>query len=367
MKLLFFIEDLKGGGAERVMVTLLNSLSQKGNNCTLVRTSDDSIIAYPINKDVAIVDLSKNAPKFRKSIFNKIHRWSWYFLSIRKIANRIKPDAVVSFQAALNNDVIFSLLGTRHPVIVSEHTNVTRKKIGRKNTVFYRKLLYPFATAITVLTRRDYKLWKEKYPQVVYMPNPIDLGILEPVSDKKKVVLAVGEVNRWQIKGFDLLIRAWGAICTSFPEWELQIAGNYSDSARIFLDSIIDEVGAERIQFLGFRKDVKALMANSEVYCLSSRVEGLPMGLIEAMSLGCCCVAFNCVTGPNEIIKDGKSGLLAEAENYQELADKLRMVLSDSALRTELSSNTRESIEKYSTQRIIKRWEILLEKVVAKS
>ena len=110
------------------------------------------------------------------------------------------------------------------------------------------------------------------------------------------------------------------------------------------------------MEFLGFRSDIQELMAQSSVFCLSSRVEGLPMVLIEAMSQGCCCVAFDCITGPNEIIKMD-CGVLVKNQDIDDLANQLARVMSSMELRSEYGLNAPNAVQQFSNNRVNKRWD----------
>lgn len=357
MKLLFIIHALTGGGAERVMVTLMNKLCQRGYDIALL-TDLDEPFAYEVDDRVELVNIHRPCPNNLRGI----RRRFWGYSVIREVAKESQCDVVVSFLVEMNCAVILSLLGTGIPVICSEHSNVLRSY--PKMVIFKRNLLYRLANVVTVLTHHDYKLWKRKFKNCVRMPNPCDLTSNNSNHERNRTILAVGRVNQWDIKGFDNLIRAWGKICQSFPDWKLQIVGYYDESSLVELNKVIDDCKAEHIEFLGFRKDIGDLMNNSSIFCLSSRVEGLPMALIEAMDRGCCCVAYDCITGPNEIIKDGYSGLLAKAGSVLDLSIKLDSVLSDKDLRIKLSMNAPSSVEQYSTDSVINRWEILFRKML---
>lgn len=360
-KYLFYIQSMIGGGAERVMSILINTYANEGVEVCLA-TNTSLPFAYEIDSRVHIIDMYKSDIPVTRSPFNKIKRHLWKYCNIRTIAKEVAPDVVISFVTALNNDVILALLGTHIPVIVSEHTNVKRS-IPSKTKVL-RRLLYPFANAITVLTRHDYKIWRSKYRNVVYMPNPCDKSeSIVPFEERNKTVLAVGRVNIWHIKGFDILLKSWGIICEKHKDWQLQIAGTTDEKSLAVLEQIASDSCCTNYSFLGFRRDIKELMAKSSVFVLSSRTEGLPMVLIESMGAGCCCVATDCVTGPNEIIRNSVSGLLTEEGNVVDLAEKLDKVISNKQLRESLSKQGPKSIEKYSIKRVMGRWRILLNKI----
>ena len=352
MKILFIIHALTGGGAERVMVTLMNGLCQRGYDVCLL-TNTDVPFAYDVNGEIELFNLHQPCPHGVCGIKKRI--WSYYV--IREIAKKSKCDVVVSFLTDMNITVILSLLGSGIPLICSEHSNVLRQYSRR--VLIRRAILYRFASVITVLTHHDYSCWSKKYPNCVRMPNPSDVNIDVYTGERNKTVLAVGRVNQWNIKGFDNLIRAWSIICQKHSDWRLQIAGDYNEEAKAVLSSIINESGAINIDFLGFRKDISFLMDHSLVYCLSSRVEGLPMALIEAMSRGCCCVAFDVTTGPSEIIRHNYSGLLVENQDIAALSRSLDLVMTNKELRSSLSLNAPNSVKQYDTTKVIDRWEHL--------
>ena len=363
MKLLFYIHGITGGGGERVLSTLVNEFSIRGEEVFLATDIHNSF-AYDIDKRVKLYDLYDKCNK-DYGTFSSIKNSVVIRRNIRRIAKKTSPDVIIAFMSALGCSVIVSTIGLKIPIVVSEHTNVSRF-LGYSLNI-KRKLLYPLANCITVLTRHDEKLWRNKVKNVVYMPNPINLKTLHTSkNNRNKVVLAVGRVNQWEVKGFDNLIFCWSKLCSDFPDWKLQIVGNSDKDASVFLKKMAIENNCQNYEFVGFRKDVDRLMQQSEIFCLSSRTEGLPMALIEAMNAGCCCVSFDVVTGPREIIVANKSGLLAKNQDNEDFVEKLRQVMSDETLRHHLAANAPSSVVKFSTKRIIHRWYILFDKIVKK-
>lgn len=357
MKILFYIHGITGGGGERVLSILANEFASRGEDVSIA-TDIKTPFAYEINEKVKLYDLYKEC-SVNKNIFYRIHNSIQIRKNIRRIAKQEKPDIIVAFMSALGCSVIASTLGLGIPVVLSEHTNVSRN-LGKLLDI-KRRVLYPLANAITILTRYDMKLWKDKFENVVYMPNPVSLKEANDDLNKEKTVLAVGRVNQWKIKGFDNLLKCWAKLCQLYPDWKLKIAGDADENALKQLNALAHELGCCNYEFLGFRHDVYELMKHSEVFCLSSRTEGLPMALIEAMNAGCCCVSFDVLTGPREIIQHGKSGMIAKNQDNEDLIECLKMVMSDEILRKRLASNAPRSIMRYSTDRIINRWYILFD------
>lgn len=363
MKLLFYIHGITGGGGERVLSTLVNEFSIRGEDVFLA-TDIHTPFAYDIDERVKLYDLYDRCNK-DYGTFSSIKNSVIIRRNIRSIAKKTSPDVIIAFMSALGCSVIVATIGLGIPIVVSEHTNVSRF-LGHSLNI-KRKLLYPLANCITVLTRHDKKLWLNKVKNVVYMPNPINLKMLDThKKNRNKVILAVGRVSQWEVKGFDNLILCWSKLCFDFPDWKLQIVGNADKDASIFLNKMAIENNCQNYELIGFRKDVDRLMQQSEVFCLSSRIEGLPMALIEAMNAGCCCVSYDVVTGPREIIVNNKSGLIAKNQDNEDFVKKLRVVMSDENLRHQLAANAPSSVEKYSTKRIVRRWYILFDKIIKK-
>ena len=360
MRLLFYIHGITGGGGERVLSRVVNQLVRDGNDVHLA-TRTEFPFAFDIDAEITLHNLYANYDSSRHRLLKALILRR----NIRRIAKDVKPDVVVAFMAALGCSVIFSTIGLGIPVVVSEHTNINRN-LGFTLTL-RRRLLYPLASAITVLTRSDMKSWKNTYTNMVYMPNPIDLSLLcnENIM-RRKVILAVGRVSEWKVKGFDNLLRCWSRLCHRFPDWTLEIAGDYDDGSKSYLMGLAREYNCTNYKFLGFRKDIDSLMMSSEVFCLSSRVEGLPMALIEAMHYGCCCVSFDVTTGPREIIISNTSGLIAKDQDNDDLTAKLHLVLENECLRRSLAHNAPDSVKKFSLSNVVRRWMILFEEVSRK-
>lgn len=364
MKLLFLIGGLAGGGAERVMATVMNGLVTQGHTIRVVYTQSLKKPVYDIDSRIEQVYLAKTRPPVTNGLFNKLHRRIWLYPAIRHEAKRFAPDFAISFIKTHNNDVLFSLLGTGIKVIVGDHTNIKRKY--KLRTRILSTLLYPTTAGITMLTMCDYNVWKKKYKQTFYIPNPCDFIDVPKNIKREKTILAVGRVYQWNIKGFDNLIKAWGNIKDKYPEWKCQIAGTYDDKALTSLKYATDPIAFDSVSFLGFRSDIKDILSHSEVFCLSSRFEGMPMALLEAMNAGCACVAFDCVTGPSEIIKDGETGLLVKDQDVKDLTEKLEKIINDVKLRELFHNNAAKSVARFSTENIIVMWNEMFNKIASK-
>jgi glycosyltransferase involved in cell wall biosynthesis len=347
MKILFFINKLYGGGAERVASILLNHLCKQHDVTAAVF---DDRKSYAIDERVKIINISVGK-RLRPYQLNRI-------VKCRKSIKTTKPDLIISFMVDLNRFVIIANLHTNIKLIVSEHITLqTKQSFIRKIT---RHILYKLAAKVTLLTRSDYNYAKWLNNKVIIY-NPLDMEISSNNLIRDKKIIAIGPQNRWNGKGFDLLVLAWEKIASSHPEWKLQFVGEVNDNK---ISEMVKEYNLKnQVDFLGWSDNIDKVLQTKSIYVLSSRHEGFPCSLLEAMSQGCACVAFDCKTGPNEIITDGISGQLARDGDVDDLAAKLQQLIEDENLRQRLSAGAVEEVKRFDKKLIMKQWDELIEDV----
>ena len=163
-------------------------------------------------------------------------------------------------------------------------------------------------------------------------------------------------------KGFERLIRAWALVHRDHPEWRLDIYG--SGPEQLHLQSMIDEQGlTEDISLAGHVDDLPEILRSAGLFVLSSRYEGFPMVLLEAMSCALPVVAFDCPTGPSELIHDGLTGRLVPAGQTAELAAAISSLLQQSSLRRRLGQAAALHAQTYDRDLIATRWENLFQRL----
>jgi glycosyltransferase involved in cell wall biosynthesis len=251
------------------------------------------------------------------------------------------------------------LLGLR--VIASEHSNF---KVSIKSFPiwFVKRHIYPHANFLTVLTERDKSEYYGRFMKnVVVMLNPLSLVPVKNVNllKREKIILSIGEVPSWRIKGFDNLLEIFLKISVQYPDWKLVIIGRGDQS--YLLDIIQKSNLAGRVSLPGEIKNVQTFMQLSSIYALPSRWEGLPMVLIEAMSQGMACIAFDCFTGPGDIITNRLDGILIEDQDINQFVCGLSELIENQDLRLSLGTNAIETSKKYLPEKIVKRWRNLIE------
>jgi glycosyltransferase involved in cell wall biosynthesis len=173
-----------------------------------------------------------------------------------------------------------------------------------------------------------------------------------------KTVYAAGRF-RYQ-KGFDLLIPAWAETARANPGWTLRLRGR--GHLRKRLEGLIAEHGLEdSVTLEGPAEDIGSDMAQASVFVLSSRFEGFPLILLEAMSKGMAIVSFDCPTGPADIVDDHRNGLLVPHEDVEALAHAIRELVEDEELRRRTAAAAIETAQQYTIEAIGPQWEELFE------
>lgn len=371
MRIFLVCNNLGGGGAERVHVNLASGFAQCGYEVFLIADLNQKA-SYPVDERVKILPLCPSTSK-------TLVKWSKAIVWMRRYVKKYKPDVVLGNMHLCSLVSKIACMGTGVPVILSIHNSLKSHPSynpGRLTRICdeYLSRIY---TRTTVLTYADYQTMKRK-KNVIVMPNPltfkpvavVESGFVDHhgcIIDKKPAVLAAGRLDAWHYKGFDLLIRAWGIVSKSIEDeivnhgWRLQIAGAGSKKSLEFLKGIVKESGVEdSIDFLGYRTDMEHLYREASIYCLSSRCEGLPMVLIEAMSQGCAPVACENLGRTREIITNETEGLLFKTADADDLARQLARMISDDEMRKSIQFAAFKRSKYYLPDNVLSMWETLL-------
>lgn len=345
------------GGAERVVALLGNYLNDHGYDVTIITFQGED--AYTLNEGVKRLRLHKH-PLFRSVVFNGFWSLGYHYL---KKKNR--PDIINSHIDTLGflTIPIAKLFGLK--IIVSEHNNhLANHSIAQK---FLWSVLYPLCDAVTILTKFDLDYFRKRNKKVVVMPNPCTF---KPIPQKtaaagrEKEILLIGGLNRFHQKGFDNFIPIAAEVLRQNPDWIIRLAGAGAYGLEV-LQKQVDTLGInERFEFLGLRDDVSQLLRKASIFVLPSRYEGLPMVLLEAMSQGAACIAYDCVSGPADIITHNENGILIESQNHEAMTEGICQLIRDESLRRKLHLNAPEAVASFSLPTIGQKWEKLLDELL---
>jgi len=197
------------------------------------------------------------------------------------------------------------------------------------------------------------------------IPNPVapspSHGQDENAHLSAKSIVAVGRLH--QQKGFDVLIEAFSKCVRKHPGWRLVIFGEGPE--REMLESLVSRLGLEgKVSLPGRVRNPERVIGAAEIFVLSSRYEGFPNALLEAMTCGLPVIATDCHSGPAEIIRDGEDGLLVPVEDSGTISGVLIRLMDDPDERNRLGGNARTSVERFSLPNVMEKWEDLIRRVV---
>lgn len=278
---------------------------------------------------------------------------------IRRAIRDSTPDAIVSFLDAVNVKTILAALGLGIPVIVSERIDPSCHRIGVAWRAL-RRWSYRYAACVVALTPDALRYFPDsirRRGQVI--PNPVSVPLdagLARTGGRKKTVMAMGRLV--QQKGFDRLIAAFSMVAANHPDWSLTIWGEGGD--RQTLEALRDRLDLQgRVALPGWTPDPFAEMREAGLFVLSSRYEGFPNVLCEAMACGAPVLSFDC-PGPRHIVRDGIDGILVPSDDVNKLAEAMDRLMADQAERERLAANGFEVTKRFGKDKIMERWERLI-------
>jgi glycosyltransferase involved in cell wall biosynthesis len=348
MKLLFVQAGFGAGGTEKIVAMLAAHRAELGDEvhvAAMTCPEAGSYFAYPDSVVLHVLD----RPDGKRLLPLPLRRLA----NIRKLVRALSPDVCLSFLTKIN---VLTLLaaGSSVSVIASERNN----PLAQRAHPLWRRAqnaLMPRSAAMVMQTdraRQDLPARLQSCVQVIANPcAPIE-G-LAPSPDGNRLV-AVGRLDHQ--KGFDLLIDAMSLVRDKQPKARLTIYGE--GAARASLEAQRDRLGLRDIVALpGKSTRPGEWTRNADILVLSSRFEGFPNVLAEAVVSGLPVVAFDCPYGPRELILDGENGLLVPDGDVEALAEAIDRLMSSPALRTAMTDGCAGLRQKLAPETILALWD----------
>lgn len=373
VKLVIFIDSLVCGGAERVAANLANYWSGRGWEITLVTTASQASDFYMLEPAVNRIALgleSDNSNSFLNVLARSLRRAR----AFRRVLRQVRPQVALAMMTTTNVILAFAALGLTDVVTIgSEHSYPPRIPLQPlwERT---RRIAYGWLSAVTALTSES-AAWLKSHTRAVYVPvipnaTGWPLAIQDPVLEPgglltadRRVVLAAGRLA--DEKQFDHLIEAFAALAAHQPDWVLIILGD--GPLRRTLDSQIKAHQLQhRVLLPGRVGNIGSWYERADLYVMTSRFEGFPSTLAEAMAYGLPAISYDCDTGPRDLIRNAVDGLLVPPGDIAALTSALARLMSEDALRRSYAGRALEVRERYSMERVTQMWERLFEQLQTK-
>ena len=382
-KILILIPSLEfGGGAERFASLIATRLSKIYN--VKVLTFFDSTNLYSFKGEY--ISLKENIG-LRNNIYKsfKINEFFRLF-KIYKHISLNSPDIILSFIDFANFPVIITkfLFRIKIPLIIAircnpkivyknsnQHANFLIKRLYNSNLVDRIVLV---SKELQDIMEEDYQIRKDK---MITLYNGIEIEKIREKKDKiihdykeifnnTKIIkfITVGRLH--DDKGHDYLIEAFCKVRKEIKSSKLIIIGD--GPLKHELETTIKRKGIENeIILLGLKKNPFKYLAKSDIFILSSKNEGFPNVLIEALACGLPIISTNCKTGPNEILEGGTYGLLVNVMDSENMAEKMIYLAKNKELMKKYSQKSLIRADFFNFERIFKDWVKLINRILSKS
>lgn len=363
MRLLFFIHSLDGGGAERVTANLANHWAAKGWHITIVSVAPLGLDFYKLHPAIRRVALnlggeSRNA---LVGLWRNLRRVQ----ALREVLRQEHPDIALAMMSTAN--VILALATPGRMCAIGSERNYPPHLPLRTQWEALRRYTYRRLGAVVAQTREAAE-WLRQHtnarrvpiiPNMAIWPLPVQAPHLCPKAisyTDRHILLAVGRLDK--VKGLNCLLEAFSALARKYCDWDLAILGEGPE--RRALEAQVRAAGLEdRIFLPGRAGNVGEWYERADLYVMSSRSEGFPNTLAEAMAHGLPAVSFDCDTGPRDIIRHEVDGLLVPPGNVAALESALDRLIGDAALRTKFALRAVDARTRFSIERITGLWEAL--------
>ena len=370
--ILFFIESLSGGGAEKVLVTLLKHLDYSKYEVTLMTLVDTGVLRGDVDySKLHYKPVIREAKSIWLRIYNKIkYKLIYHYLPCWLVNKWIIPQTGIDVYIAFTEGFVTKVLSyTQKKKLAWVHIDL-KSYPWTQNKYIYpnleeEKKVYGLFDKVVCVSRSVEEVMRGYYEvsNTITIYNPIDseeiqmkskqeINFISPSSFK---IVSVGRLV-YQ-KGYDRLISVIGKLRQEGKDVQLYIIGEGSE--RKHLESIIYNNGLQDIVHLvGFLNNPYALMSKMDLFVCSSRAEGYSLVIAEAMVLGIPIISTYCA-GPNELLDFGKYGMLVE-NTEQGLYEGLHALINNSMVLENMKKSSLERSKTFGVNRTIKAVESLI-------
>lgn len=361
LSLCFLTGGMGTGGAERVIATLAGIFARQGHHVKILCMGrSKKKLGYEIDRKIEVVYTGGEKGCFLVRKGRQFRRILW-------LLKLYGPDILISFQNYINIQAVFLGKAAGIPVVISERSFPGKNMEGIFGLKWLCKWAYSRADAIVYQTKeqREYFGIRNKRNSYIIM-NPFQIPVDEiPEYAVRDEVLMLGSVGRLEeSKNFQMLIRLMANLKDDFPRLRLIIWGE--GSRKETLIKLSEELGVrDRVEFPGESRNILEEMKRIDIFLFSSRYEGLPNALIEAMCLGIPCISTRFEGGGADLlIRDGKNGLLVNIGNELKFEKETASLIYDKELRNTISFEAKKLRNEVEPELIAGKWMEVIQRAI---
>lgn len=351
----FVIESFGGGGAQQVLANLIQHLVRRGDELSVITFQPPSVdqIVIPKNVERYWIGASRPSSSILVAVFMNILR----FWRLRRAIKKSRSKVVVSFINTTNVLTILATLGLGIRVVVSERNDYSRQKVSLVWS-FMRRVTYPFADYVTAnsentLTELSKFIRDDKLV--------LTLNSIRPVKDQKihqssaPYILAVGRLHPQ--KDYRTLLKAFALLRRDGLRLKILGTGPLRDELMGYAE---DFDIAHKVDFLGYVDNPFPYYRDAEIFVMSSKYEGSPNALWEAMSQGAPSIISDSIVGATHLVDDGTHLLSFRGGDASDLALKMNELMSNDFLRDSLRRNAMNFTQRFSDEKVNHTWDRLI-------
>lgn len=351
----YFSSMAAAGGIERVIAKHIEFLADRHQIVLITKDAKDSFFKLPVSVKRESLEIDFNLDM--TSQVKRILRIASTFLITRHRLNeqllKHMPDVIYVASPLSLLELFFAQLSCRN-VVVTEHSsypayNLIYKLIIR---IFYKKV-----GLLTVPTSDDSLFYSSHGITNAYLPNPLTFFPTNPSSLQNKIVLNVGRLT--DDKRHDLLIKIWSLTKGKNDGWHLKIIGQ-GENFNIIKELIYRLKLEDSVFLLPNTQEIEREFISASIFALTSRSEGFGLVLAEAMASGVPCVAFNCPSGPKDIVTNNISGYLIAEDDISSFVKHLDDLMESEMLRNTLGTQARIDVLRFEEGRIRGKFNVLI-------
>lgn len=358
-KLMFYINTINRGGAERVMTNVASQFADNDYDIVFV-TSYKTCGEYPLCRKVKRRSLEEDEIKQ-----SKVKRNVSRILKLRRLCKDEKPDVLIAFMGEPNFRAVVAAIGLPVKTVVSVRNDPDFEYNG-KIMRFVGKHILQIADGCVFQTE-DARRW---FPVRMQRKSVIIFNAVKQEFYKvnrkpvKHLIIAIGRLNKQ--KNQRLLIDAVSELKGDYPELQLKIYGE-GDLKTELNKFIMEKSASGFITLEGQTLDVPSKLSEADIFVLSSDYEGMPNTLMEAMAAGVPSIATDCPCGgPRMLIRDKENGILIPVGDKRSLVRAMKELLDNPVEKEVISTNTKRSAAAFSENIIYLQWKEYLEKVLSR-
>ncbi|HYG28010.1 MAG TPA: glycosyltransferase family 4 protein [Caulobacteraceae bacterium] len=360
--ILIFVYSLSRGGAERMTVELARAWAESGCKVTVLTAGPAETDFFQLDariQRIRLTPLSTPEDGVVRRLVAALRR----LFTLRRILRGLRPNVALGMMSTAATLLAFSSIGLKIRTFGSERTYPPMLPLGLAKEKM-RWLSYGLLTGVmgqteqacrwlraNTLARRTWAI-----PNHIELPLPAHPPHIEPdgiLSPGRRCILAVGRLS--EEKQFQKQMDAFAILAERFPEWDLVIVGDGPDREELAAHARLKGL-EERVHMPGAVGDIGVWYAKADIFVMTSRFEGFPNALLEAMAHGVPPIAFDCATGPSEMIRDGANGLLISMNDQEGLVEGMKTLMKDDALRESMGQEAVLLREQFSKARVMALW-----------